>query len=111
ASACPAFSAFISIHNMTAWMIDRFGSEAQRREFVPRLTAMEWLGSYCLTEPGAGSDAAALKTKAVRDGNDYVLDGTKQFISGAGDSDVYIVMARTGGDGPNGISTFIVPKG
>lgn len=108
--ACPAFSAFVSIHNMTAWMIDRYGSEAQRQKFVPKLTAMEWLGSYCLTEPGSGSDAAALKTRAVRDGGDYVLNGTKQFISGAGDSDVYIVMARTGAEGPKGISTFIVPK-
>jgi len=110
ARACPAFSAFISIHNMTAWMIDRHGSEAQRREFVPKLTSMEWLGSYCLTEPGSGSDAAALKTRAVRDGGDYVLNGTKQFISGAGDSDLYIVMARTGDEGPKGISAFIVPK-
>ncbi|MDQ2705680.1 MAG: acyl-CoA dehydrogenase family protein, partial [Pseudomonadota bacterium] len=108
--ACPAFSAFVSIHNMTAWMIDRYGSEAQRQKFVPKLTAMEWLGSYCLTEPGSGSDAAALKTRAVHDGGDYVLNGTKQFISGAGDSDVYIVMARTGAEGPKGISTFIVPK-
>ncbi len=110
ARACPAFSAFISIHNMTAWMIDRYGSEEQRQSFVPKLTSMEWLGSYCLTEPGSGSDAAALKTKAVRDGGDYVLNGAKQFISGAGDSDLYIVMARTGQEGPKGISTFIVPK-
>ena len=110
ARACPAFSAFISIHNMTAWMIDRYGSEAQRQDFVPKLTAMEWLGSYCLTEPGSGSDAAARKTRAVRDGGDYVLNGAKQFISGAGDSDIYIVMARTGAEGPKGISTFIVPK-
>jgi len=110
ARACPAFSAFISIHNMTAWMIDRYGSEDQRQSFVPKLTSMEWLGSYCLTEPGSGSDAAALKTKAVRDGGDYVLNGAKQFISGAGDSDLYIVMARTGQEGPKGISTFIVPK-
>ncbi|HEY6631599.1 MAG TPA: acyl-CoA dehydrogenase family protein, partial [Rhizobiaceae bacterium] len=110
ARACPAFSAFISIHNMTAWMVDRYGSEAQRRTFAPKLTSMEWLGSYCLTEPGSGSDAAALKTRAVRDGDHYVLDGTKQFISGAGDSDIYIVMVRTGAEGPKGISTFIVPK-
>ncbi|RLP24343.1 isobutyryl-CoA dehydrogenase [Mesorhizobium sp. YM1C-6-2] len=110
ARACPAFSAFISIHNMTAWMIDRYGSEAQRQKFVPKLTSMEWLGSYCLTEPGSGSDAAALKTKAAREGGDYVLNGAKQFISGAGDSDLYIVMARTGQEGPKGISTFIVPK-
>ncbi len=110
ARACPAFSAFISIHNMTAWMIDRYGSEAQRQKFVPKLTSMEWLGSSCLTEPGSGSDAAALKTKAAREGGDYVLNGAKQFISGAGDSDLYIVMARTGQEGPKGISTFIVPK-
>ena len=94
--ACPAFSSFISIHNMAAWMIDRYGSEEQRQRFLPKLTSMEWLGSYCLTEPGSGSDAAALKTRAVRDGDHYVLNGTKQFISGAGDSDIYVVMVRTG---------------
>ncbi len=110
ARACPAFSSFISIHNMAASMIDRFGDEAQRQRFLPKLTSMEWLASYCLTEPGSGSDAAALKTRAVRDGSHYVLNGTKQFISGAGDSDLYIVMARTGEDGPKGISTFVVPK-
>ncbi len=110
ARACPAFSSFISIHNMAASMIDRFGDEAQRQRFLPKLTSMEWLASYCLTEPGSGSDAAALKTRAVRDGGHYVLNGTKQFISGAGDSDLYIVMARTGEDGPKGISTFVVPK-
>jgi alkylation response protein AidB-like acyl-CoA dehydrogenase len=111
--ACPAFSSFISIHNMAASMIDRFGSDEQRRRFLPKLTSMEWLASYCLTEPGSGSDAAALKTKAVRtggNGGDYVLNGAKQFISGAGDSDVYVVMARTGADGPKGISTLVVPK-
>ncbi|MEW9836059.1 acyl-CoA dehydrogenase family protein [Mesorhizobium marinum] len=110
ARACPAFSAFISIHNMTAWMIDRFGSEDQRARFATKLTAMEWLGSYCLTEPGSGSDAAGLKTRALRDGDAYVLNGAKQFISGAGDNDLYIVMARTGGEGPKGISAFIVPR-
>lgn len=113
ARACPAFSSFISIHNMAASMIDRFGSEEQRQRFLPKLTSMEWLASYCLTEPGSGSDAAALKTKATRsggNGSDYVLNGAKQFISGAGDSDVYIVMARTGADGPKGISTLVVPK-
>jgi alkylation response protein AidB-like acyl-CoA dehydrogenase len=113
ARACPAFSSFISIHNMAASMIDRFGSDEQRRRFLPKLTAMEWLASYCLTEPGSGSDAAALKTKAARsggNGSDYVLNGVKQFISGAGDSDVYVVMARTGADGPKGISTLVVPK-
>ncbi len=113
ASACPAFSSFISIHNMAAWMIDRFGDEAQRQRFLPKLTSMEWLASYCLTEPGSGSDAAALKTRAVRssgNGSDYVLNGAKQFISGAGESDVYVTMVRTGEDGPKGISTIVVPK-
>jgi alkylation response protein AidB-like acyl-CoA dehydrogenase len=113
AAACPAFSSFISIHNMAAWMIDRFGSEEQRKRLLPAITSMEQLASYCLTEPGSGSDAAALKTKAMRgpgNGADYVLNGAKQFISGAGTSDVYVVMARTGEEGPKGISTFVVPK-
>ncbi|MDV7278012.1 acyl-CoA dehydrogenase family protein, partial [Rhodococcus oxybenzonivorans] len=110
ARGCPSIAAYISIHNMVTWMIDRFGTEEQRRAFVPGLCAMDQLGSYCLTEPGAGSDAAALSTRAVRDGDDYVLNGVKQFISGAGTSDVYVVMARTGEGGPKGISAFIVPK-
>jgi len=110
ARACPAFSSFISIHNMAASMIDRFGSAEQRQRLLPKLTSMEWLASYCLTEPGSGSDAAALKTRAVRDGDHYVLNGTKQFISGADDTDLYVVMARTGADGPKGISTFVVEK-
>ncbi len=109
AMGCPTVSAYISIHNMAAWMIDRFGSDAQRRHFLPGLVTMEQLASYCLTEPGAGSDAAALKTRAVRDGDHYVLDGQKQFISGAGAGDLYVVMARTGGEGPSGISTLVVP--
>jgi alkylation response protein AidB-like acyl-CoA dehydrogenase len=109
AMGCPTVSAYISIHNMAAWMIDRFGSDAQRRRFLPGLVTMEQLASYCLTEPGAGSDAAALKTRAVRDGDHYVLDGQKQFISGAGAGDLYVVMARTGGEGPSGISTLVVP--
>jgi len=108
--ACPAFSSFISIHNMGAWMIDTFGNEEQRQRFLPKLTSMEWLASYCLTEPGSGSDAAALKTRAVKSGGDYVLNGAKQFISGAGDSDIYVTMVRTGQEGPKGISTLIVPK-
>jgi alkylation response protein AidB-like acyl-CoA dehydrogenase len=95
---------------MAASMIDRFGSEEQRQRFLPKLTSMEWLASYCLTEPGSGSDAAALKTRAVKDGDHYVLNGAKQFISGAGDSDLYVVMARTGAEGPKGISTLVVPK-
>jgi alkylation response protein AidB-like acyl-CoA dehydrogenase len=113
AAACPAFASFISIHNMAAWMIDRFGDEAQRQRFLPKLTSMEWLASYALTEPGSGSDAAALKTRAVRsggNGSDYVLNGAKQFISGAGDSDVYVAMVRTGEDGPKGVSTLVIPK-
>jgi alkylation response protein AidB-like acyl-CoA dehydrogenase len=108
--ADPAFSSFISIHNMVASMIDRFGNDEQRQRFLPKLTSMEWLASYCLTEPGSGSDAAALKTRAVKSGGDYVLNGAKQFISGAGDSDVYAVMVRTGAEGPKGISTIVVPK-
>ncbi|ODT08400.1 MAG: acyl-CoA dehydrogenase [Mesorhizobium sp. SCN 65-20] len=110
AQACPGFSSFISIHNMAASMIDRFGSEEQRQRFLPRLISMEWLASYCLTEPGSGSDAAALRTRAVRDGDHYVINGAKQFISGAGDSDIYVAMVRTGDDGPKGISTIVVPK-
>ena len=110
AAGCPGFSSMISIHNMAAWMIDTFGSDEQRQRFLPRMTSLEWLASYCLTEPGSGSDAAALRTKAVKDGDHYLLSGAKQFISGAGESDVYLVMARTGEDGPNGISTFVVPK-
>jgi alkylation response protein AidB-like acyl-CoA dehydrogenase len=109
ATGCPTVSAYISIHNMAAWMIDRFGSDAQRRRFLPKLVTMENLASYCLTEPGAGSDAAALKTRASRDGDTYVLHGQKQFISGAGAGDLYVVMVRTGGEGPSGISTLVVP--
>ncbi|MFE7795987.1 acyl-CoA dehydrogenase family protein [Nocardia sp. NPDC057440] len=108
-TGCPAIAAYISIHNMVSWMIDSYGNELQRHRWLPRLTSMEWLGSYALTEPGAGSDAAALSTKAVRDGDDYLLTGVKQFISGAGSADVYVVMARTGDAGARGISAFIVP--
>jgi alkylation response protein AidB-like acyl-CoA dehydrogenase len=111
AAADPTVAAFLSIHNMCSWMVDTYGTHEQRKSWVPKLASMEAVASYCLTEPGAGSDAAALRTKAVRDGDHYVLDGVKQFISGAGESDVYIVMARTGGDGPRGISAFIVEKG
>ncbi len=110
-TGCPTVAAYISIHNMCAWMIDRYGSDEQRHKFLPKLCSMEHLASYCLTEPGAGSDAAALKTKAVLDGDHYVLDGQKQFISGAGVSDVYVVMVRTGEAGPSGISTIVVEKG
>ncbi|MBB4094263.1 isobutyryl-CoA dehydrogenase [Brucella pecoris] len=110
ATACPSFSAFVSIHNMAAWMIDTYGNEAQRQRFLPKLASMESLASYCLTEPGSGSDAAALRTRATRDGDHYVLNGSKQFISGAGATDVYVTMVRTGEDGPKGISTIVVPK-
>ncbi len=111
AEGCPSTAAYISIHNMVAGMVDRYGDERQRREITPRLCSAEWLGSYCLTEPGAGSDAAALRTRAVRDGGDYVLDGVKQFISGAGAAQLYIVMARTGEPGPRGISAFLIENG
>ena len=111
AVADPVVAAFISIHNMCAWMIDTYGTPEQRKSWIPRLASMELIASYCLTEPGAGSDASALRTRAVRDGDHWVLDGVKQFISGAGVSDVYVVMARTGADGPRGISAFIVEKG
>lgn len=110
ATGDPSIAAYISIHNMVAWMIDTYGGDEQRQRWLPGLCAMDQLGSYCLTEPGAGSDAAMLGTKAVRDGDEYVLDGVKQFISGAGTSEVYVVMARTGAPGPRGISAFIVPK-
>ena len=110
ATGCPTISAFLSIHNMVAWMIDRYGSDAQRAEWLPSLIPMKRIASYCLTEPAAGSDAAALATRAVRDNQGYVLNGTKQFISGAGVSDLYLVMARTGGAGAGGVSAFLVPK-
>ncbi len=109
ATGCPTVAAYISIHNMCATMIDRYGTPEQREEHLPALATMDALASYCLTEPGCGSDAAALKTRAVRDGDDYVLTGQKQFISGAGASALYIVMARTGEEGPKGISAFLVP--
>ena len=106
-----AVAAYISIHNMVSWMIDRFGDDAQRHRWLPRLATMELLSSYCLTEPGAGSDAASLSTRAVRDGDDYVLTGAKAFISGAGTSDLYLVMARTGEGGARGVSAFVVEAG
>ena len=104
-------AAFISIHNMASWMIDRFGGDPIRRRFLPKLTTMELIASYCLTEPGAGSDAASLATTARLDGDHYVLNGSKAFISGAGVSDIYVCMVRTGGPGPKGISTVVVEKG
>jgi hypothetical protein len=110
AAGCTSTAAYISIHTMAAWMIDRFGDDAQRQRFLPPLTSMQHFASYCLTEPEAGSDAAALATRAVRDGDDYVLNGSKAFISGGGRSDIYVVMCRTGAAGPKGISTLVVPK-
>lgn len=110
ARACPSTAAFLSIHNMAAWMIDAFGSEPQRQRLLPGLTSMDTIASYCLTEPGSGSDAAALKTRAVRDGDHYVLNGSKAFISGGGVSDLYVTMVRTGGQGPDGISCIVVEK-
>ena len=110
AYGCPAIASYISIHNMVAWMVGRYGTPDQVSAWMPRLASMEWLSSYCLTEPGAGSDAAALRTTARRDGPDYVLDGTKQFISGAGAADFYFVFARTGGAGAGGVSAFAVMK-
>ncbi|MCA3737770.1 MAG: acyl-CoA dehydrogenase family protein [Phenylobacterium sp.] len=104
-------AAYISIHNMVSWMIDRFGNGAQRQRWLPRLATMELLSSYCLTEPGAGSDAASLATRAERDGDDYVLTGAKAFISGAGTSGLYLVMARTGEGGARGVSAFVVEAG
>jgi len=110
ASGCTSTTAYLTIHNMCVWMVDAFGSEELKARFLPQLCSMEHLASYCLTEPGSGSDAASLSTTAVRDGDDYVLNGSKAFISGGGVSDIYIVMVRTGGEGPNGISALVVPK-
>jgi hypothetical protein len=108
AAGCTSTAAYISIHNMATWMIDRFGDDSVRSKFVPGLCAMDLFASYCLTEPGAGSDAAGLKTRAVRDGDSYVLNGTKAFISGGGRADVYVTMVRTGGDGPGGVTCLAV---
>jgi len=111
ATACASTAAYLSIHNMAAWMIDRFGSRDQRARFLPKLMSMEHFASYCLTEPGSGSDAAALQTSARRDGEHYVLNGTKAFISGGGSSDIYVAMVRTGDSGPKGISCLVVERG
>jgi alkylation response protein AidB-like acyl-CoA dehydrogenase len=110
AYGCPSTSAFISIHNMASWMIDRFGAPAVKEKYLPSMVTMERMGSYCLTEPSSGSDAAALKTKAVKDGDHYVVSGSKAFISGGGENEVYVVMARTGQEGPKGISCLVVEK-
>ncbi|MEM9707193.1 MAG: acyl-CoA dehydrogenase family protein [Pseudomonadota bacterium] len=108
AEACPSVASYLSIHNMVAWMVDRFGSDTLRADWVPKLVAMEKVGAYCLTEPGSGSDAAALKTRAETDGEDFVVTGNKAFISGGGAADIYLTMVRTGGEGPQGISTLLV---
>lgn len=110
AYGCPSTSAFISIHNMASWMIDTFGSRAVKDKYLPSLTTMDRLASYCLTEPSSGSDAAALKTRAVLDGDHYVVNGSKQFISGAGENEIYVTMVRTGEDGPKGISCLVIEK-
>ncbi|WP_413335942.1 acyl-CoA dehydrogenase family protein [Brevibacterium sp. GP-SGM9] len=110
-TACPSVAAYISIHNMVAWMIDKYGNAEQKEKYLVPLAGMDHLGSYCLTEPNAGSDAAALRTSAREDGDHYVLNGVKQFISGAGTSETYLVMARTGQEGSRGISAFILEKG
>eukprot|EP00158_Paraphelidium_tribonemae_P002312 Partr_v1_DN25274_c0_g1_i1_m16724 putative acyl-CoA dehydrogenase len=110
-TGCVSTTAYISIHNMVAWMIDSFGRDDQREKWVPELCRMDKFASYCLTEPSAGSDAAALATRAERVGDDYVLNGSKAFISGGGQSDIYVIMARTGEAGPKGISCFVVEKG
>jgi alkylation response protein AidB-like acyl-CoA dehydrogenase len=111
AAGCPSIAGYLSVHNMVGWVIDAYGNEEQRKRLLPRLCSMELLGAYCLSEPASGSDAAALTTTAVLEGDTYVLNGVKQFISGAGAADIYIVMARTGAAGPRGISAFIVEKG
>jgi alkylation response protein AidB-like acyl-CoA dehydrogenase len=111
ASACASTAAYLSIHNMAAWMIDRFGTRDQRARFLPKLMSMEHFASYCLTEPGSGSDAAALQSSARRDGDDYVLNGSKAFISGGGSSDIYVCMVRTGESGSKGISCLVIEKG
>ena len=110
AYGCPSTSAFISIHNMAAWMIDRFGSAELKGRYLPDMVTAERLGSYCLTEPSSGSDAAALRTKAVRDGDHYVVTGSKAFISGGGENEIYVTMVRTGGEGPKGISALVIEK-
>jgi len=110
AYGCPSTSAFISIHNMAAWMIDRFGAQSLKDKYLPSLVTMETIASYCLTEPSSGSDAAALKTTAKKDGDDYILNGSKQFISGAGANDIYVAMVRTGEDGAKGITCMVIEK-
>lgn len=108
---CTSTAAYMTIHNMASWMIDSFGSAEQRAKYLPSLTSMEWIASYCLTEPGSGSDAGAMRSRALRDGDHYVLNGSKAFISGSGVSDIYVAMVRTGDEGAKGVSCFIIEKG
>ncbi len=108
---CTSTAAYMTIHNMASWMIDSFGNAEQRAKYLPRLTSMEWIASYCLTEPDSGSDAGAMRSRAVRDGDHYVLNGSKAFISGSGVSDIYVAMVRTGDEGAKGVSCFIIKKG
>ena len=110
AYGCPSTSAFISIHNMASWMIDTFGSQAVKDKYLPEMVPMEKISSYCLTEAGAGSDAASLKTKAVRDGDDYIVNGSKQFISGGGENEIYVTMTRTSDDGAKGVTCLVIEK-
>jgi len=110
AYGCPSTSAFVSIHNMASWMIDTYGSQAVKDKYLPDLVPMEKIASYCLTEAGAGSDAASLKTKAVRDGDDYIVNGSKQFISGGGENEIYVTMARTSDDGAKGVTCLVIEK-
>ena len=110
AYGCPSTSAFISIHNMAAWMIDHYGAEAVKAKYLPKLINMEWISSYCLTEPTSGSDAAALRTKAVREGDFYRVTGSKQFISGGGENELYVTMVRTGAEGPKGITCLVIER-
>jgi alkylation response protein AidB-like acyl-CoA dehydrogenase len=111
AKGCVSTSAYLSIHNMVGYIIDRFGNSSQHQQWLPKLTSMEWFSSYCLTEPSSGSDAASLKTKAVREGDHYIVTGTKTFISGGGVSDLYLCMVRTGEPGPKGITALVIEKG
>src|SRR5438045_6534216 len=110
AYGCPSTSAFISLHHMVSWMIDRFGSAEVKQKYLPSMITMERIGSYCLTEPSSGSDAAALKTKAVLDGDHYVVSGSKAFISGGGENEIYVTMVRTSEEGPKGISALVIEK-
>lgn len=109
AMGCTSTTAFMTIHNMVSWMIASFATDEAKTQFCPKLVTGEWLGSYCLTEPNAGSDAAALTTSATKKGDTYVLNGGKTFISGAGETDILVVMARTGEAGAKGVSAFVVP--